>query len=74
MPPPFAGTRRVTCRSVTVWPFRGPWLMPSSTVESASSYSWARPRSSVHVIAANAAAVFLAGLGTLRSGSSAAAA
>ena len=28
--PAFAGTRRVTCRSVTVWPLRGPSLMPSS--------------------------------------------
>jgi hypothetical protein len=30
--PPLAGTRRVTCRSVTVWPLRGPPLMVSSTV------------------------------------------
>ena len=38
--PAFAETRRVTCRSVTVWPLRDPSLMPGSTVESASSYSW----------------------------------
>ena len=53
---PCAGTRRVTCRSVTVWPLRGPSLMPSSTVVSARSYSWARPRSSVQVTVVNASA------------------
>jgi len=54
--PARAGTRRVTCRSVTVWPLRGPSLIASSTVESAGSYSWARPRSSVQVTVVNTSA------------------
>src|SRR5579859_7093042 len=37
VPPAFAGTRRVTCRRLTVCPLRGPSLMVSVIVVSARS-------------------------------------
>ena len=56
MAPCRAGTWRVTCRSVTVWPLRGPSLIPSSTVVLARSHSCARPRSSVQATVVNSSA------------------